>query len=139
MSEYIRKEINMKLKHDCVRDILIHCEEFLSFGDNLSWNPLSLEDFSNALTKYSLEDIAYTLYLLDEAGFIDAQITNYDGGIYTIFVYRLTYIGHEFIDTIKSDNVWKKVQAAVASIGSASLPIIQTLGSQFALDFLNKL
>lgn len=129
----------MKLKHNCVRDILMFCEDALEFGANLSWAPLSIPEFCEALPKFSKEDIAYTLCLLEEAGFIDAHIVRYDGGIYEIWVYRLTYPGHELIDTIRSDKVWKKIQAALSTIGSASLPIIQSLGSQFALDFLKNL
>ena len=129
----------MKLKHDCVRDVLIYCEDHLIFGENLSWNPLSLEKFCKELPKYSREDLAYTLYLLAEADFLETHITEADGGIYGIFVYRITYIGHEFIDTIRPDTVWKKIQKAITALGSASLPVIQSLGSQYATELLTHL
>ena len=129
----------MKLQHDCVRDILIKCEEYLFLTDELSWSPLSLRDLCSLLTQYSRGDIAYTLYLLEEAGFIEAHIVEVDSGICEIIVYRLTYTGHEFIGSIKSDNVWKKIQTALTSVGSASLPIIQSLGSHYALEYLKHL
>jgi len=129
----------MKLQPNCVRNILIYCEEHLIFDDALVWNPLTLLDFQNGLPKYSRGDIAYTLYLLDEAGYIDAHIVEASNSIAELIVFRLTYSGHEFLNTIKSDTVWQKVQSALSSIGSASLPIIQSLGSHFALEHLTHL
>ena len=129
----------MELKHNCVRDILLFSEKNLELGDNLSWIPLSLEKYCEALSKYSYKDIAYTLYLLEEAGFIEAHISKFDGGIFNIYVYRLTYKGHEFIDTIKSNPVWKKLQESLSVIGSASLPVIQDLGTHFATEMLSHL
>lgn len=126
----------MKLKHECVRDILIYCEDTLEFGNNLSWKPLYLEDVSKAFTKYSIEDIAYTLLLLEEACFIEASITKYDGGIYDISIYRLTYLGHEFIDTIRPESVWKKILPMLSSLGSTSLPVIQNIASQIVINYL---
>ena len=128
----------MTLKHDCIRDILIFCEKELTFNSNLAWVPIHLYAFCNSLTQYSREDIAYTLYLLDEAGYIDSHIVEADGGILHIIVYRLTYTGHEFLDTIKSDNVWQKIKTAIASVGSASLPVIQTLGSEYLIKCLTQ-
>ena len=115
------------------------CENALSFGENLSWKPLLLSDFCLALPKYLREDIAYTLYLLSEADYIETHIVEIDGGICEINVYRLTYTGHEFVDTIKSDTIWKKIQKALSSVSSASLPVIQSLGSHYALEILTYL
>ena len=128
----------MTLKHDCIRDILIFCEKELTLDSNLTWVPIHLDVFCSSLTQYSHEDIVYTLYLLDEAGYIDSHIVEADGGILHIIVYRLTYSGHEFLDTIKSDNVWEKIKTAVASVGSASLPVIQALGTECLIKCLTQ-
>lgn len=129
----------MKLNHNCVRDVLIFCEDFLLFGEDLSWQPLSLDDFCNGLPQYSREDIAYTILILEEATLIVGSTDKYCGGIYDVTIYRLTYNGHEFVDAIRPESVWKKVQTVLNTIGSSSIPIIQSLASQFTLDFLKKL
>lgn len=129
----------MTLKHDCIRDILIFCEKELTLDSNLAWEPIHFDTFCNSLAHHSREDIAYTLYLLDEAGYIDSSIVEADGGILHIIVYRLTYSGHEFLDTIKSDNVWHKIKNAIASVGSVSLPVIQTLGTEYLTKCLTQL
>lgn len=129
----------MLLSHECIRDILILCEKETSLASNLEWVPIRLTSFCYSLTNYSRQDIAYTLYLLNEAGYIDCNIIEANGGIVDIFVYRLTYSGHEFLDTIKADNVWKKIKSALTSAGSISLPVIHSLGSHYALEYLKNL
>lgn len=129
----------MLLSHECIRDILILCEKETSLASNLEWVPIRLTSFCYSLTNYSRQDIAYTLYLLNEAGYIDCNIIEANGGIVDIFVYRLTYSGHEFLDTIKSDNVWHKIKNAIASVGSVSLPVIQTLGTEYLTKCLTQL
>lgn len=138
MAEYERKGdiLFMKLDHNCIRAILLYSEEHIGLDENLGWQPLDLKDYCDALPKYSRQEIAYTLYLLDEAGYVDTHIIDADGGICDINVYRLTYSGHEFIDTIRSNKIWSKIVSAVSTIGSVSLPVIQELGCHYAIDFL---
>lgn len=127
----------MKLNPSCIRSLLIHCEDSLTLDEHLTWQPLHLPDFCSSFPIYSRQEIAYTLYLLDEAGYIETHVIEADNGIMDIYVFRLTYLGHEFIDSIRSNTVWKKIQSALNVVSSASLPVIQELGSHFILDILN--
>lgn len=129
----------MKLNPNCVRDILSLCENFLDLNDDLSWKKLRLQDFCQNLSSYSRETIAYTLILLDEADYINCNIIESDNNIIDIFVFRLTYSGHEFIETIRSNSVWEKITSCISKVGTASLPVIQQLGSSILFDFLNSL
>lgn len=126
----------MKLNPNCVRALLLYCEDSLKLDEQLTWQPLHLPDFCTSLSQYSREEIAYTLYLLDEADYIETHIVEADSGIMDIYVFRLTYLGHEFIESIRSNTVWKKIQSALTTIGSASLPVIQKLGGYFILELL---
>lgn len=127
----------MKLNHNCVRDILIICEDHPTFNEYLAYNHLYLNNFCDKLPSYSNQEIVYTLILLEEAGLIIAKPFRFDGGISDICVTRLTYAGHEFIDTIRSDNVWEKVNKTISSVSSISLPILQQIGSQILLSLLS--
>lgn len=129
----------MKLDPSCVREILLFCEKSLGLDESMSWKYLQLSDFGKHLTKYPKETIAYTLVLLDEAGYIDCNVVEADDCLIEIYVNRLTYAGHEFIETVRPDSVWKKVASSIAAIGSASLPVVQSLGSQFLLEALTHL
>ena len=131
----------MKLNYNCVRDILFLCESSLTLNEDLSWEYLTLNDFKSLFDKpkgkYSKQEVAYTLILLDEAGYIVCEYDNSDNCLSELYVSRLTYDGHEFIDTIRSDSIWKKITSCITAVGSASLPVIQNLGSQFLLEALS--
>lgn len=121
----------MKLDYKLVRKIMLTCEEQKNLTEPMYWNPLKLWDFHAEHPDYSKEEIAYTLILMEEAGFIDANVIDHDAGIVDIVVYRLTYSGHEFLDTLRSPEIVKKIESAISSVGSASLSIILELGKSF--------
>lgn len=126
----------MKLNPDCIRDILLKCEEILSLSSDLAWNPVSLNTFCSYF-EYSQEEIAYTLLMLDEACLIDCHIVNFDFGIADIQLYHLTYSGHEFLDAIRSDSVWEKLSDRIKCVGALSLPMLQEVGSQLLLSLIS--
>lgn len=126
----------MKLDPKCVRDILMVCEDANSLTENLKWSPLSLSVFSERLTEYKKNEIAYTLILLNEAKYIEAHVSEYDGGIANIIVYKLTYTGHELIDTIRPKSVWNSLSKTISEISHVSLPVLQQLGSHFLINSL---
>lgn len=133
----------MKLNYNCVRDTLFPCEKSLTLNDDLLWECLTLNDFKSLFEKpngkYSKQEVAYTLFMLDEAGYIVCSYLNSDNCLSELCVSRLTYAGHEFIDTIRSDSIWSKITSFITAVGSASLPVIQDLGSQFLLETLTRL
>lgn len=132
----MKGESTMKLNKDCVRDLLLYCEKALTLDDSLSWNHLNIQNFCDEFPKYSKSEIAYTLFMLEEADFISASITPGNCGISEIAVFHITYSGHEFIDTIRSNKIWDKVSSAISSVGSASLPVIQDLATHFLINAL---
>ena len=70
----------MKLKHDCVREVLLVIEKELDLN-----NVLENEVFENNISNFSNDDIEYSLRLLNEANYIVAEFTM-DG----YFVRRMT-------------------------------------------------
>lgn len=124
----------MKLDLDCIRDILLKCEAECSLNESLEWTDLTLSDFENL--GYSNQEIAYTIVLLEEADYIVASINYFDNAIGYVSVSRLTYFGHEFLDSIRPESIWEKIKHRIASIGNVSLPVIQSLGSEFISQYL---
>ena len=56
--------------------------------------------------------------LLIDAGLIDGQVANTLGpGVKDFFAQRLTWEGHEFLDSIRSDTVWNKTKKLFADEG----------------------
>ena len=98
----------MKRDWDVIREILQKAEE-------LEPNKyLELENFSSD-TAY---EVSYNIRLLYDAGLIDAEDVSTNGdGPDEFFVFRLTWNGHEFLDSIRSDSVWKKTKDKIVEKG----------------------
>ena len=86
--------------------------------------------------RYNLEDgvLGYHLWLLVDAGLLFSPSVN-DGhmssGQYypTAFAFALTWEGHEYLDTIRNQNVWKKIESSLLKNGSGlSFEILKQLG-----------
>lgn len=110
----------MKLNLDCVRDILITVEN-AKYEEHLTFDTLH-----ERLPNYSDEDLHYCLVKLDESGLLEVVTVpvtrQHLPGIKSI--HYLTMSGHDFLENIKSDNVWNKTKSIAKNIGSFS---IQTL------------
>jgi|SRR5688572_17309594 hypothetical protein len=100
---------------DLIREILLKIEAAPPATD------LSDSDFQDQ--EYEL--IHAHLELLSEADLV--KVTFYSGGGYAI--HRLTWDGHEYLDTIRDPSIWKTVRGKAAAFGG-SLPfeVLKALG-----------
>lgn len=124
----------MKLNSDCVREVLLTCEEV----PINSHTPLETFFSQKRLEKYSSDEIAYSMKKLVEAGFIDFKTVRVWGGpdFDGIFL-DITWNGHQFLDAIRSDTVWAKTKEKISStVGSTSLQVMGTLASTIATKLL---
>lgn len=121
----------MELKHECVRDILLVVES-LDYGE-----VLDLREYKEKplLAKYSDEDFVYTVEKLNEAGFLKATIAR---GLQNRFmkfsITELTWLGHQFLDTIRDDSVWKETKKITSKVAGVSLAVL----SDVAKDVLKR-
>ena len=115
----------MELNKDCVRDILLKCEELLQMNDDGTMNTLQSGDLKEVLPDYDLSVIKYSVLKMDEADLINAKIISFDDSIVGEFlIFDITYFGHEFIEQIKDDNNWNKVKDVAKKVGSSSIDIL---------------
>ena len=90
----------MKLNADCIRDVLLRCEEIPLNGK------LSMEDLCESLGKYNNDDVVYTCMMLSEGELIKV-ITRGSGRAQSVVcVYDLTYKVHQFLNTVRPATVW---------------------------------
>lgn len=118
----------MKLSLDCLRAVMFYLEENLSISPDLEIKKISVYAIAKSLD-YSLPEIANTLLILDEANFIVAVQDSGSNRIVELDVFRITYAGYQFLETIQSDSVWKKTQSICKSIGSFSIDVIVQVAS----------
>ena len=80
--------------------------------------------------KYSPHSPAYVaehVLLLIEGGLVEGSVGEYTGG-YSVHVRRLTWSGHDFLQSARDDTVWNKAKEVMKS--SANL---------FSFDILSEL
>ena len=113
----------MKLNIDCMRDILLTVEQ-ANYEETLTFNTLH-----ERIPNYSKEDLHYCIVKLDEAGLLEvntvAVMRQHIPAIKSI--HYLTMRGHEFLENIKSDNVWNKTKNVAKNVGSFSINTIKDI------------
>jgi hypothetical protein len=84
---------------------------------------LAIEGSQEAATKSkerTLEERAYHVALLLDAGFLVGKTTNDANGHPNGYVVtRMTWIGHEFLDALRDDTLWKKAKEYVLKPGAS--------------------
>lgn len=110
----------MKLDRDCVRDLLLFVES-LDHGQ-----VVQSDDLGNipALASHSAETITYTVEKLDEAGFLNVKFMRVLGGEDPFFIKSITWDGHQFLDNIRDDGIWKETKKVTSKIASVSVGIL---------------
>lgn len=134
----------MKLNYDCVRNLLLALEEYILYTDtengcateSVRLNKLAQ---NSNLQEYKIEEIVYTSEKLEEAGFIECDIADACGGIIDIVYYSVTFCGHQYLDTIRSQPIWDGVKSTIKTKGlSFSFDIIKTVIPHVLNSLLSK-
>lgn len=126
----------MKLNYDCLRKILLIIESDLDWNDDLEFCYINLAHITQTLKDFSKAEIAYASKMAIEAGLIDAHIKDCDACIIDIRYYGLTYEGHQFLDTVRENKVWKKTKDIINSAGGASMSIIKSIAADCLIGYI---
>ena len=85
----------------------------------------------------STEEIIYTLIKLKEANFIEAIVDKDLSGTIDLYVLSITWSGHQFIDNVRDDKIWKKLITYINSkVDGASIITISKLATEFIWNVL---
>ena len=116
----------MKRDMDLVRDILLDVE-------TKGQPTVGEQTIDIAIEGREIEEVQYHLWLLVEAGLIDAHLTT-NPQVHTptrVRLRRLTWQGHEFLDTIRDPEIWKKTKQGTAAAGGFTLDLLKNLATGF--------
>lgn len=128
----------MELNKDCVRDILLKCEELLQMNDDGTMNILQSNELKEALPHYDLSVIKYSVLKMKESQLIDVKINAFYNSLVSDFlIYDITYFGHEFLDRIKDDNNWNKVKDVAKKVGSSSIDVLLQIATGVLTNKIN--
>lgn len=118
----------MKLNPDCMRNILFYLEEHLTITNDLEFQEISVLGLDKKLN-YPVQELANTALVLYEAGLIEAEVDYGDNHIHLFDIYRITYDGYQFIESIRPQSVWEKIKIIGSHIGSFSIDVISQIAT----------
>lgn len=122
----------MNLNHDCVRAIMLHAEKNLYYGYYININDVEIDGYSH-------EEIVYAVDKLLEAGYFAGNKQMYlNTPEPSIRVTSLTWEGHQFLDNIRDDGVWKDTKKVLAKFSSTSLSFAGNIASQIITSLIQK-
>jgi len=117
----------LKLDKELVREILLAVE---AHDEALGWMTLSIDG-------RAAKDVSYHVMLLDEAGLVvGIQL----GGMnhFEWQPKRLTYQGHEFLDTVRDPEIWRRTKSGAEKAGVAGLGMLVELGKAYGKQMLRE-
>lgn len=126
----------MKLNQDCVRDILLELEKKLDLNTQLYKNDLLT--FSS-YEKYGEKDFFYILLKLTEAGYLNAKVTaGANNPVFSVNISSISWEGHEFLDSVRDNEVWKQTKSIVSKFSSVSITTIENIASNVITQLISK-
>lgn len=122
----------MKLNNEYIRDILLYlekCDYYVVNNDNdVITNPIWFETICNHFDTYKKHELYYALSNLEQAGYINLSKSS-SGNTITCAVNFITFEGHEFLNSIKDEHNWSKIQSGLNVLRNYSLAAIQSVAT----------
>ncbi|WP_415911641.1 DUF2513 domain-containing protein [Neptuniibacter sp. QD37_11] len=84
-------------------------------------------------------DVSAHIKLLEQAGFIEASISKElnPQRPHTCYIYRITWQGYEYLDSIRDPEIWSKTKQSISKVGgSLTIDLIMAIAKQ---EIKNKL
>lgn len=123
----------MKLIPDCMRAVLLCIEEkqqaLINEQGCPELEPLWLQDICSALEDWEATDIFYTLFILNDAGFISATFLDAEGQSSEFTVNYMTYDGHELLERVRDAERWSTVKRILGAARDYSLDAARSLAA----------
>ncbi len=82
--------------------------------------------------------VKYQVVLLHEAGLIQAIDAATLQDRFAMMPIRLTMAGHEYLDTIRDEEVWRRTKEGARAVGSFSLDALGTLARGLVREKIRK-
>jgi len=119
----------MRLNNDCIRDILLYLEANTSFEKEI----INVDTLVNNLSKYDKDVVYYHIKMISQASLVDNVLFAGDEP-YTIS--SLSWEGHQYLDNIRDDKVWKMLKDSASKLPSVSLKVLVSLAPKLIEKYL---
>lgn len=133
----------MKLNLDCIRDTMLAVEKlhqvFINDENEIEKGTLILAELCEALPQHRMEDVFYSVYNLDQAGYLSVSIQWIGGCVYNCVINHMTYEGNEFLEKIRPETIWGKTTSILGKLGNFGLQTVSKIAEGIAAAYLNRL
>lgn len=131
----------MKLKPDCIRDVLLYLESELEVDlKEHNFTAISLKQINKHFENiYMEEDIWYTVYNLREMRYISGNLGD-AGRKLMMFceIDNITPYGHQFLNTIRPRSIWDATKSGASKIGVTSLSALSTIAMEITKSVITR-
>lgn len=116
----------MKRDMDIIREILLRLEQ---------------HDYIDEIEGHSAKEIAYHVSLLEGAGLVTQDIySNLFLNDSMLDGIRITWAGHEFLDSSRNASIWEKAKnIAIEKTGALSFEVLKTVLVQLGKDAISNI
>ncbi|CCE25782.1 DUF2513 domain-containing protein [Methylotuvimicrobium alcaliphilum] len=109
----------MKRDWELVRKILLKIEAL----ETIKRSVVCAQDIED----YDEENVSYHIYLLEQAGLIEAAVQKHHNTGIRALAYNLTWSGHEFLDVIRDPDIWQQTKEGAKKATGFSLELLRDL------------
>jgi hypothetical protein len=139
----------MRLDIDVLRDTLLYIEDGLSLeveqedgvvrvrnGDGLDPKEVA-KVIAEKKQHYTQEAVFYALRMCSDAGYINECVKVGSSGTWSFaWISDISFLGHEFIECVRSNTTWSKTKEAAKKAGCYALSFLGQLATQTALGYV---
>lgn len=115
----------MKRDMDLLRLLLLRLET-ISENDGVDTWEYTKDDIG--LESFEWDQVVYHYGLACEAGLV---ASGGNGQIGRILVRRLTWAGHDFVDAVRDDEIWRRTRQSATAAGGFSVDLLKDLAKGF--------
>lgn len=131
----------MNMNIECVRKIICYCVR------NIDYEEIGLNEWKEKcislnmlydtkdLKGFSKKDIMYSVMRLNEMEYIKLQNISPLNKTYinNCIISDVTYLGHNFYNSIQDDTVWNKTKSIIAKAGNHTLKFVEDTAQMIAV------
>jgi hypothetical protein len=116
----------MKRDMDLIRTILLKIEADQKF-DGSSYHSAGAANLG--ITDHANEEVIYHVVMLVDAGFLVGNTKMTRAG--AVVVSKLTWPGHDFLDSVRDPKIWEKTKNGVEGAGGFTVELMKDLAKGF--------
>lgn len=118
----------MKRDMDLIRTILLKVEADPTF-DGLS-QTTNIDAARLGIIDHSEKEVTYHIVQLIEAGLLAGNM-KLAGISCLVVIHKLTWAGHDFLDTVRDPKIWEKTKKEVEAAGGFTFELVKDLAKGF--------